>query len=86
MSLFLVTFGIMMIAVAGMAVGVIFGLSPIAGSCGGLNAVDGSGACQSCSRPCKSKRLDSHGRVNTDSTAQPLTRSDINLASENKDL
>lgn len=56
MTMFLVTFGIMALAVAGMAIGVIFGREPIAGSCGGLNAVNGSGSCQSCSRPCSSKR------------------------------
>ena len=56
MAMFLVTFGVMLLAVAGMAIGVIFGRTPIAGSCGGLNAVNGSSACQSCSRPCSSKR------------------------------
>lgn len=55
MSVFLVTFCVMLLAVIGMAVGVIFGRQPIAGSCGGLNNVDESGNCQSCSRPCKSR-------------------------------
>ena len=55
MALFLVTFFIMALAVMGMAVGVMFGRTPIAGSCGGLNAVNGSGECRSCSRPCKSR-------------------------------
>lgn len=56
MALFLVTFLIMALAVAGMAVGVMFGRNPIAGSCGGLNAVDASGACTACSRPCRQRR------------------------------
>ncbi|ASJ73855.1 (Na+)-NQR maturation NqrM [Granulosicoccus antarcticus] len=56
MAMFFVTFGIMALAIAGMAIGVLMGRSPIAGSCGGLNAVNGSGECQSCSRPCSSKR------------------------------
>ena len=56
MALFLVTFFIMALAVGGMAIGVMFGRTPIAGSCGGLNAVDGSGACQSCSRPCHARK------------------------------
>lgn len=63
MALFFVTFFIMALAVGGMAIGVIFGRSPIAGSCGGLNAVDG--ACQSCSRPCKSRnQADLQSRLN----------------------
>ena len=56
MELFVVSFGILMLAVAGMAIGVMCGRTPIAGSCGGLNAVNGSKACQSCSRPCASRR------------------------------
>jgi len=55
MELFVVTFFIMALAVAGMAVGVIFGMNPIAGSCGGLNQVDGSSACTTCSRPCSTR-------------------------------
>ena len=61
MGLFLVTFCIMAMAVFGMAIGVVFGRSPIAGSCGGLGAVDGSGRCQSCSRPCRSARRSQKG-------------------------
>jgi hypothetical protein len=56
MGLFLVTFGVMALAVFGMAIGVVFGRAPIAGSCGGLNSVDDSGECQSCSRPCSTSR------------------------------
>lgn len=56
MALFIVTFSMMLLAVVGMAVGVIFGRSPIAGSCGGLNAVNASGECQACSRPCSARR------------------------------
>lgn len=56
MGLFIVTFFVMALAVFGMAIGVVFGRAPIAGSCGGLNAVDGSGRCLSCSRPCRSAR------------------------------
>ncbi len=54
MELFVVSFSILVVAVGGMAIGVMFGRSPIAGSCGGLNVVDGK--CGSCSRPCKSRR------------------------------
>jgi hypothetical protein len=56
MAIFIVTFALMLLAIAGMAIGVLCGRTPIAGSCGGLNAVNGSSECQSCSRPCSSKR------------------------------
>lgn len=56
MTLFLVTVCIMALAVCGMAVGVIFDRAPIAGSCGGLNAIDGSSECKSCSRPCQARK------------------------------
>lgn len=79
MSLFLVTFGTMLLAIAGMAVGVLLGRQPIAGSCGGLNNVDAEGNCQSCSRPCESRaqkllkrRLE--GSVNTSHVIKPLDR------------
>jgi hypothetical protein len=54
MELFVVSFSVLMIAVAAMAVGVMFGRNPIAGSCGGLNVVDGK--CGSCTRPCTARR------------------------------
>ena len=81
MELFLVTFFVLTLAVAGMAVGVMFGRSPIAGSCGGLNAVNGSGACQSCSRPCKTRRTaearsmaDNEASAATAMAAQPINK------------
>lgn len=75
MAIFLVTFVVMAVAVVGMAVGVIFGRSPIAGSCGGLNAVDDSGACLSCSRPCKS-REQAKLRARMSGNEQPLVQAD----------
>ena len=38
----------MLALVAAMAVGVTFGRAPIAGTCGGLNKVDGAGTCSLC--------------------------------------
>jgi len=74
MALFLVTFFIMALAVGGMAIGVMFGRSPIAGSCGGLNAENGSGECQSCSRPCKA-REQAVLQSSLNSIEQPLVQS-----------
>jgi hypothetical protein len=55
MTLFVVTFIIVAIAVLGMAVGVIAGHKPIAGSCGGLSKV-GLECDGGCEKPCP-KRL-----------------------------
>ncbi len=55
MEMFLVTFGIIVLLVLLMAVGVIFGRKPIAGSCGGYKAIDAECAA-GCKNPCD-KRL-----------------------------
>lgn len=54
MAIFLITFIVMTIALAGMAVGVIAGRPAIKGSCGGLNNVGLSSNC-SCSKLDKEK-------------------------------
>ena len=41
MKLFLITLGVMLLTIAGMAVGVIFSNKKLKGSCGGLNKVLG---------------------------------------------
>lgn len=54
-SVFLITLGVMLVLVAAMAVGVMCGRKPLAGSCGGLNAVGLNGECKICGRttgPC----------------------------------
>lgn len=48
MTLFLTVFAFMLMVVMAMAVGVIFGRKPIAGSCGGLAAVGIEGKCEIC--------------------------------------
>ena len=55
MDTFLVTFGIIVLLVLLMAIGVIFGRKPIAGSCGGYKALDVACAA-GCKNPCE-KRL-----------------------------
>lgn len=56
MTVFLVTFVVLLLAVAGMAIGVICGRQPIQGSCGGLSAIDASLACNACERPCAKRQ------------------------------
>jgi hypothetical protein len=54
MQLFLISFAVIALAVAAMAVGVIVSNRRIQGSCGGLGAIDGlKSACEVCSSPCK---------------------------------
>lgn len=46
--LWLVTFMVMLLCVAGMAVGVMAGRKPIAGSCGGIGAAGVDSSCSLC--------------------------------------
>lgn len=48
MTTLLVSFFILLLVVAGMAIGVIFGREPIKGSCGGLNNVGVDSSCELC--------------------------------------
>ncbi|PMR76965.1 (Na+)-NQR maturation NqrM [Billgrantia endophytica] len=48
MTTFLVVLGFMLLIVAAMAVGVIMGRKPIAGSCGGLNSLGLKDGCDIC--------------------------------------
>ncbi len=48
MALFLITLAIMLVIVAGMAVGVLAGRSPIKGSCGGMSALGIDTECDIC--------------------------------------
>lgn len=54
MITFLVTLGIILLLVLIMAIGVIFGRKPIAGSCGGYNSLEIECAA-GCKRPCKKR-------------------------------
>ena len=48
LSMFLIVFAFMAIIVAIMAVGVVFGRKPIAGSCGGMSAIGMESECDVC--------------------------------------
>ena len=48
MDLFLIIFGVMVLVVAAMSVGVIFSNKPIKGSCGGMSALGMDAACEIC--------------------------------------
>lgn len=48
MTTILATFAILLMVMAAMAVGVIFGREPIKGSCGGMSQITGSEGCDLC--------------------------------------
>ena len=48
MTTVVLAFGIMLLIVAGMAIGVVFGRRPISGSCGGLASVGIDAECEIC--------------------------------------
>jgi len=49
MSTFVISFIVMILCVAGLAIGVLLGRAPLSGSCGGLNNC-------ACARPCARQR------------------------------
>ena len=74
MAIFLASFIVIALAVAGMALGVLLGRRPIAGSCGGLNALEGGDGCGACANPCAARaaarRKDGATEVPTDELAE----------------
>ncbi|MFB9885605.1 (Na+)-NQR maturation NqrM [Balneatrix alpica] len=48
MEVLFLTFALLLLVIAAMAVGVIFGRKPIAGSCGGMSALGMDTACDIC--------------------------------------
>jgi hypothetical protein len=71
MTTLVLSFLIMLLVVAGMAVGVIFGRKPITGSCGGMKALGMDVSCEICGGDpslCETERPRRQGRL-------PATRS-----------
>ncbi|KZL05113.1 hypothetical protein PsAD2_04468 [Pseudovibrio axinellae] len=50
MATFFIAFVMLILIVAGMAIGAVFRNKPITGSCGGLNAIEGADHCVVCKR------------------------------------
>ena len=56
MTLYLASLLIFLLAMLGMAVGMIAGRSSIKGNCGGLQGIKGlGGACSGCDKPCPNR-------------------------------
>ncbi|MDH5539674.1 MAG: (Na+)-NQR maturation NqrM [Rhizobacter sp.] len=66
MSTLIASFIAIALAVAAMALGVLFGRAPIRGSCGGIG---GGGGCEACSGRCERRReAPEHGAAARDDT------------------
>lgn len=73
MDMFLITFGVIVLLVLLMAIGVIFGRKPIAGSCGGYEAINAECAI-GCKQPCE-KRLARMKAQAAETADEPLKES-----------
>lgn len=67
MSTFFLVLAIVILLVAGMSIGVIFGRKPISGTCGGIGALGIDASCEICggnTKKCQeeNERLESEGR------------------------
>ena len=56
MQLFFFTFFVLLLAFAGMAVGVIFSSKELKGSCGGISNIPGMKSDCSCASPCEKRK------------------------------
>ena len=75
MTLFLLTFGIMTLAFAGMAVGFVFSSKELKGSCGGIANIPGMGKSNcSCSNPCEKRQKVMQEAQQQEHIIQPLQR------------
>ncbi|WP_372614437.1 (Na+)-NQR maturation NqrM [Halomonas sp.] len=77
MALWLLVLGFMLLIMAGMAVGVIMGRRPIAGSCGGLNQLGMKEGCEICGG--KDEVCEEEGRKSSGSARR---RSDENRGAD----
>ncbi len=69
MEMFLITFGIIALLVLLMAIGVIFGRKPIAGSCGGYKAIDVECAA-GCKNPCEKRQARMKAKAEVEALAK----------------
>lgn len=69
MEMFLITFGIIALLVLLMAIGVIFGRKPIAGSCGGYKAIDVECAA-GCKNPCEKRQARMKAKAEAEALAK----------------
>ncbi len=61
MTVFLLTFSLMALALLGLGLGVLFGRPAIKGSCGGGDTLNGiEGGCALCTRPCERQKPFTH--------------------------
>ncbi|MGC8119335.1 (Na+)-NQR maturation NqrM [Marinobacter sp. VGCF2001] len=79
MGTFLLVLSIVVLLIAGMSVGVIFGRKPISGSCGGMGALGISTSCDICggnTQKCEDSRSGSDEPVKAEDLAYDATQAD----------
>ena len=79
MSTFLLVLLIVVLLIAGMSVGVIFGRKPISGTCGGIGALGISASCDICggnTQKCEESRSESDGLKETKDLAYDASKKD----------
>ena len=80
MSTFLVVLGFMLLIMAAMAIGVILGRKPIAGSCGGLNRLGLKEGCDICGgkdEVCEEENRKRKGQASTRRRSDASRRPDL---------
>ncbi|MBN7769548.1 (Na+)-NQR maturation NqrM [Marinobacter daepoensis] len=79
MGTFLLVLFIVVLLIAGMSIGVIFGRKPISGTCGGIGALGISTSCEICggnTQKCEESRTGSDEAVNPENLAYDATKSE----------
>lgn len=79
MSTFLLVLFIVVLLIAGMSVGVIFGRKPISGTCGGIGALGISASCDICggnTQKCEESRSESGGSEQAKDLAYDASKTD----------
>ncbi|MFO8141150.1 MAG: (Na+)-NQR maturation NqrM [Marinobacter sp.] len=79
MGTFLLVFLIVVILIAGMSVGVIFGRKPISGTCGGIGALGISQSCDICGgspQKCEDSRTETDESLGTENLTYDAAKAD----------
>lgn len=73
MEIFVIVFGVFMLSVLGMSVGVLMGRQKLSGSCGGVGNIPGLKSECSCKNPCDKKKGQTNANQAPEKTEHPIT-------------